>query len=222
MVIVAYILLIGPISYFVLRRIDRRELAWVTAPILVVLFTACSYGIGRTMKGGDVVVNEISVVRTTSEGGSATVDTFSGIVSPDRSTYDLTVEADALIGQLQRQDGLPRQASDVEIDQGEPAHLRGLTIPVFGFEAVRADRHRRARGRPVRRVEHERWEGRRDRHEHLRRRDRGRRVHQHGRRRADRRPRAGRQRRVPAAGHELQRLVGGRPGLWIRRLRGRR
>jgi hypothetical protein len=137
-VIVAYILLIGPISYFVLRRVDRRELAWVTAPILVVLFTACSYGIGRTMKGGDVVVNEISVVRTTSEGGSATVDTFSGIVSPDRSTYDLTVEADALIGQLQRPDGLPRQASDVEIDQGEPAHLRGLTIPVFGFEAVRA------------------------------------------------------------------------------------
>ena len=62
-VIVAYILLIGPISYFVLRRIDRRELAWVTAPILVVLFTACSYGIGRTMKGGDVIVNEISVVR---------------------------------------------------------------------------------------------------------------------------------------------------------------
>ena len=137
-VIVAYILLIGPISYFVLRRIDRRELAWVTAPLLVVLFTACSYGIGRTIKGGDVIVNEISVIRTTSEGGSATVDTFSGIVSPDRSTYDLTVEADALIGQLQRQDGLPRQASDVEIDQGEPAHLRGLTIPVFGFEAVRA------------------------------------------------------------------------------------
>src|SRR4029453_10319221 len=56
----------------------------------------------------------------------------------DRSTYDLTVEADALIGQLARQDGLPRPASDVEIDQGEPAHLRGLTIPVFGFEAVRA------------------------------------------------------------------------------------
>ena len=137
-VIVAYILLIGPVSYFVLRRVDRRELAWVTAPLLVVLFSACSYGIGRTMKGGDVLVNEIAVIRTTAEGGSATVDTFAGIVSPDRSTYDLTVEADALIGQLQRQDGLARQTGDVEIDQGEPAHLRGLAIPVFGFEAVRA------------------------------------------------------------------------------------
>ena len=138
LVIVAYILLIGPVSYFVLRRVDRRELAWVTAPLLVVLFTACSYGIGRTMKGGDVLVNEISVIRTAAEGGSATVDTFAGIVSPDRSTYDLTVEADALIGQLARVDGLTRSSGDVEIDQGEPAHLRGLTIPVFGFEAVRA------------------------------------------------------------------------------------
>lgn len=138
LVIVAYILLIGPVSYFVLRRVDRRELAWVTAPLLVVLFTACSYGIGRTMKGGDVLVNEISVIRTAAEGGSATVDTFAGIVSPDRSTYDLTVEADALIGQLARTDGLARSSSDVEIDQGEPAHLRGLTIPVFGFESVRA------------------------------------------------------------------------------------
>lgn len=137
-VIVAYILLIGPISYIVLRRMDRRELAWVTAPLLVVVFSACSYGIGRTMKGGDVLVNEISVIRTTSEGGSATVDAYAGIVSPDRTTYDMTVEADALIGQLMRQDGLPRQSSDVRVEQGEPAHLRGLTVPVFGFEAVRA------------------------------------------------------------------------------------
>ena len=138
LVIVAYILLIGPVSYFVLRRVDRRELAWVTAPLLVVLFTACSYGIGRTMKGGDVLVNEISVIRTAAEGGTATVDTFAGIVSPDRATYDLTVEADALIGQLARTDGLARSSGDVEVDQGEPAHLRGLEIPVFGFEAVRA------------------------------------------------------------------------------------
>jgi hypothetical protein len=138
LVIVAYILLIGPVSYFVLRRVDRRELAWVTAPLLVVLFTACSYGIGRTMKGGDVLVNEISVIRTATEGGSATVDTFAGIVSPDRTTYDLSVEADALIGQLARADGVARSSGDVEVEQGEPAHLRGLTIPVFGFEAVRA------------------------------------------------------------------------------------
>ena len=155
-VIVAYILLIGPISYFVLRRIDRRELAWVTAPILVVLFTACSYGIGRTMKGGDVVVNEISVIRTTSEGGSATVDTFSGIVSPDRSTYDLTVEADALIGQLQRQDGLPRAGERRGDRPGRARPPSWPDDPGLRLRGRPCDRHRRARGRTVRRVEHER------------------------------------------------------------------
>ena len=135
-VIVGYILLIGPISYFVLRRVDRRELAWVTAPLLVVLFSACSYGIGRSLKGSDVVINQISIVRGSDEGSTATVDTFAGIVSPDRNTYDLSVEADALLGRLARQDGL--RVEPVQLEQGEPARLRGLTIPVFGFEGVRA------------------------------------------------------------------------------------
>ncbi|MGH2417064.1 MAG: hypothetical protein ACRDFY_01895, partial [Candidatus Limnocylindria bacterium] len=141
-VIVGYILLIGPISYIVLRRMDRRELAWVTAPLLVVIFTACSFGIGTTLKGSSVVVNQISLIRTTSGTGTATVESYAGIFSPDRSTYDLTVEADALMARMRPNtfDGRPRASSaDVVIEQGDPAHVRGLAIGVFGFEAVRAD-----------------------------------------------------------------------------------
>ena len=141
-VIVAYILLIGPISYVVLRRMDRRELAWVTAPLLVVLFTACSFGIGTSLKGSAVIINQISLIRTSTGGGSATVESYAGIFSPDRSTYDLSVEADALMARLSPMsfDGRPRASSpDVVIEQGDPAHLRGLAIGVFGFESVRAD-----------------------------------------------------------------------------------
>ena len=139
-VIVAYILLIGPISYVLLRRLDRRELAWVTAPLLVVLFTACSYGIGNTLKGGDVIVNQISLVHSSTAGGAATVQAYAGIFSPERDTFDLTVEADALMAQL-RPVNVPNQrpASAVVADQGDPAQLRGLSIGVFGFEGVRAD-----------------------------------------------------------------------------------
>lgn len=141
-VIVGYILLIGPISYLVLRRLDRRELAWVTAPLLVVLFTACSFGIGTSLKGSAIIVNQISLIRTSSAGGSATVESYAGVFSPDRSTYDLTVEADALMSRLNpiSFDGRPRASSaDVVIEQGDPAHMRGLAIGVFGFEAMRAD-----------------------------------------------------------------------------------
>ncbi|MBA2264752.1 MAG: hypothetical protein H0W17_00010 [Chloroflexi bacterium] len=140
-VIVAYILLIGPISYIVLRRMDRRELAWVTAPLLVVIFTACSFGIGNSMKGSEVIINQISLIRSSGAGATATVESYAGIFSPDRATYDITVEADALVAKMRpiNFDGRPVAASDVVIEQGDPAHLRNLAIGVFGFEAVRAD-----------------------------------------------------------------------------------
>ena len=33
-----YILLIGPLNYLILKRLDRRELAWLTMPALIVVF----------------------------------------------------------------------------------------------------------------------------------------------------------------------------------------
>ncbi len=140
-VIVAYILLIGPISYVALRRWDRRELAWVTAPILIVTFSACSFGIGRTIKGTDIVVNQVAVVRTTS-AGTALVETFAGVFSPDRSTYDLSVDADALSAPIPGDGfidngGAPAPRGTM-IEQGRPAYLRGLSIASFGFAGIEA------------------------------------------------------------------------------------
>ena len=34
-----YIVLVGPVNYLVLRRLDRREWAWFTVPALIVVFT---------------------------------------------------------------------------------------------------------------------------------------------------------------------------------------
>jgi hypothetical protein len=140
-VIIGYIVLIGPISYLVLRRLDRRELAWVTAPLLVVVFSACSYGIGATMKGGDIILNQLSVIRTTPGASAASVQTYAGLFSPSRDTYDLTVEADALLSPLNAPifDQSTTQRPTYLTEQGDPAHLRGLSVGVFGFQAVRAD-----------------------------------------------------------------------------------
>ena len=85
-----------------------------------------------------MVINQITLVRTASEGATASVDTYAGIFSPDRSTYDISVDADALLGRMVRQDGQPLSASDVQIEQGRPARMRDLAIGVFGFEGLRA------------------------------------------------------------------------------------
>jgi hypothetical protein len=139
--IVAYILLIGPVSYVVLRRIDRRELAWLTAPLLVVVFTASTYGIGNALKGTDVIVNQIAVLRSTSGGNLASVEAYAGVYSPSRSTYDVLVEADALVAPIRADQFFDGRSSAAQLtaDQGEPARLHDLGVSARGFEYVRAD-----------------------------------------------------------------------------------
>jgi len=141
-VIVGYILLIGPLSYLVLRRLDRRELAWVVAPVLVIVFSAASYGIGASMKGSQIIVNQIAVVRSSTDGTAASVSTFAGVFSPNRATYDLTVRGDALLSALQLTSFDPAfggRVANYATEQGDPAHLRGLAVSVFGLQAVRAE-----------------------------------------------------------------------------------
>ena len=142
-VIVGYILLIGPVSYLVLRRLDRRELAWVTAPLLVILFTASSYGIGLALKGSQVIVNQVAVVRSSTAGTAATVETYAGVFSPTRGTFDLRVDADALFGELPAWGGREELVPDVQgtatADQGQPARISDLLITAGGFEHLRAD-----------------------------------------------------------------------------------
>lgn len=144
-VIVAYILLIGPLSYLVLRRLDRRDLAWVVAPVLVIVFSAVSYGIGASMKGSQIILNQIAVVRSSTDGTAASVSTFAGVFSPTRASYDLTVRGDALLSALQNSGldpgnaGGGGQAANYATEQGDPAHLRGLAVSVFGLQAVRAE-----------------------------------------------------------------------------------
>ena len=54
-----YILLVGPVNYLVLRRLDRREWAWVTVPVLILVFTVGSFGIGGLLRGSDVIIHEV-------------------------------------------------------------------------------------------------------------------------------------------------------------------
>jgi hypothetical protein len=139
-VLVAYILLIGPLSYLVLRRLDRRELAWITAPVLVIMFTTGTYGLGASLKGSDIIVNEIAVVRSTPGGTEASVSSFAGVYSPTRATYDVTVRGDALFSGLRNlNEGEPSAALRYATEQGDPSHLRGLAVGVSALKAVRAE-----------------------------------------------------------------------------------
>jgi hypothetical protein len=142
LVLAGYILLIGPASYLILRRFDRRELAWVTAPVLVLTFSAGSYGIGASMKGSEIIVNEITLVRTIPDGSAASVSTFAGVFSPTRTSYDVTVRSDALMSGLRNtmvDPVLDPGTTTYATEQGDTAHLRGFAVSRYGLQSLRAE-----------------------------------------------------------------------------------
>ena len=87
--LLGYIGLIGPINYLVLRRLDRREWAWLTMPALIAIFAVGAYGYGSALRGSDVIVNEVAIVRGAPDATEGSAQVYLGVFSPTRGTYQL-------------------------------------------------------------------------------------------------------------------------------------
>jgi hypothetical protein len=95
-----YILLIGPINYLFLNFIKRRELAWITVPVLILVFTVFAYFTGFSLRGSAVSVNQVNVVQVWDTFDQARVDGAVGILSPRRTTYDVLIRDDMTLRTL--------------------------------------------------------------------------------------------------------------------------
>jgi hypothetical protein len=82
-----YILVIGPVNFLVLRRIGRSDLAWVTTPVLVLVFLLSTYLVGVVLRGTDVQVTQLAIVQSFEGETRYKVTAFSGVFSPNRREY---------------------------------------------------------------------------------------------------------------------------------------
>ena len=133
-----YIVLVGPVNYLVLRSIDRREWAWVTVPVLIAVFTVGSFGIGALLRGSDVIVNEVAIVRGAPGTDAATTQSYIGIFSPSRATYQLRVAGDALLAAPMNGD-MGDGGSNLDVLQGDPSRVRDLAVGFGSMRTVRAE-----------------------------------------------------------------------------------
>lgn len=134
----AYIALIGPINYLILRRLDKREWAWVTIPALVVVFAVGSYGLGATLKGSDVIVNQITVVRAAQGTGRGIGQAYIGIYSPSRRSFDVRIPGGALLSNPASQAQFGQAETPLDVLFGEStSRLRNFEV---GFGVLRGFR----------------------------------------------------------------------------------
>jgi hypothetical protein len=137
----AYILLIGPVNYLVLRRLDKRELAWVTMPVLIAGFAAGAYGIGSLLRGSDLIVNEVAIVRGAPGASEGTAQAYLGVFSPTRGSYQVRIPGGALVSAPLSGDffGGDATAASLDVLQGDPARIRDLGVGFGTLRTIRAE-----------------------------------------------------------------------------------
>ncbi|HWR60209.1 MAG TPA: hypothetical protein VN580_01275 [Clostridia bacterium] len=89
---IAYILLAAPISYMILKRLDRRELMWITVPLLSLAFSGAVYVTGAGTRLTEPVTNVISLVDI-DNSGTITPKSYAGIFTPQKES--IRIEAGA-------------------------------------------------------------------------------------------------------------------------------
>ena len=97
LLMLAYIAVVGPANFFVLRRLRRIELAWVTTPLIVVAFLALAYGASFVLRGTRPQVLQLSIVQGFAETSRGQATAFVGLFSPQRRSYQLDFAADSLV-----------------------------------------------------------------------------------------------------------------------------
>ncbi len=137
-----YTLLIGPVNYLVLRKLDRRELAWLTIPALVVGFTAIAYLTGFQIRGGMPIVHRLAVVYVpeglpSASGGAGgvtgRVSQVVGLFSPRRSNYDVWVAGAGVREIPDDYYGGPAKQPLYVVEEAEGLTVTGLRVDVGGI-----------------------------------------------------------------------------------------
>ena len=83
--LVVYVAVAVPLTLTVLRRRGRGELGWVALPLVALVFTAVSYGVGQEARGGTTVAH--ATVLHTSPAGAVAASSV-GVISPDGGSVE--------------------------------------------------------------------------------------------------------------------------------------
>ncbi len=89
LLLLVYLVVIGPFDQFWLKRIRKPMLTWITFPCYVVAFSLLIYFIGYKLRAGDTEWNELHVVDVLRQGDHSQLHgrTYVSIYSPANARY---------------------------------------------------------------------------------------------------------------------------------------
>ncbi|HLO02847.1 MAG TPA: hypothetical protein VK191_07065 [Symbiobacteriaceae bacterium] len=136
-VLVLYVVIIGPLSYWLLKRRDRRELLWVSVPILALLFVGGAW-LGSGGRRTGVLGSLITITELFPGTGSGRLSTFVGLYSPSGERLAVPVPADSLVRPLNEYDQTWRQGT-INLSGQPTIELRNVTTYSLSSFALTKD-----------------------------------------------------------------------------------
>lgn len=85
-----YLVVIGPLDHYWLKKINKQMLTWITFPCYVVVFSGLIYLIGFHLRAGDLELNELNIVDVLPDNEEHAVfrgQTYLSIYSPVNAQY---------------------------------------------------------------------------------------------------------------------------------------
>ncbi len=133
LLLVAYLLVIGPLDQFWLKKMNRQMLTWVTFPAYVACFSVLIYFIGYKLRAGETEWNELHVVDVMAFGERADWrgHTYASLYSPVNAKYPLAtdVAVATLRGEFLGNGG--QEASKATVAQKGNSFEAEISVPVW-------------------------------------------------------------------------------------------
>jgi hypothetical protein len=144
--LVAYLVVIGPLDQYWLKKINRQMLTWVTFPCYVVFFSALIYFIGFHLRAGELEWNELDVVDILPDDDQSDQavlrgQTYVSIYSPNNAHYQLAgnQKFSTLRGEYLGNFGGNQEGSRATVDQVGNSFHADAFVPVWTSELFVSD-----------------------------------------------------------------------------------
>jgi len=135
LLLIAYVALVGPANYLVLRWQRRLHWAWASIPLATLVFSAGAFGLGYAMRGTDLILNKVAVLELGADG-MANVSSYLGLFSPARQSYEIEVKGAKLLSPLAPDSDQwgPGAGGEMVFVQNDPALVRGLAVNQWSMQ----------------------------------------------------------------------------------------
>lgn len=87
--LLVYVVVVGPVNYLILTRLNRREWAWLTIPLSIGIFSLIAWVVGSNLRGTEPILNRLTVVQAWPDEERAASEGLVGLLSPRRAQYTL-------------------------------------------------------------------------------------------------------------------------------------